>query len=64
MHAANVAADRLAAESELAMLEAGGDFADGVMAFEGQRLGGEIFVSFDKQAAPRLSTLGVAARLL
>ena len=32
------------------MLEAGGDFADGVIAFEGELLGGQEFVSFDQQA--------------
>jgi predicted nucleic-acid-binding protein len=62
--AANVEADGAAVEAGLAMLEAGGDFADGVMAFEGQRLGGETFVSFDKQAVARLSKLGVKPRLL
>jgi predicted nucleic-acid-binding protein len=62
--AANVEADGAAVEAGLAMLEAGGDFADGVMAFEGHRLGGETFVSFDKKAVTRLSKLGVKARLL
>ena len=62
--AANVEADGPAVEAGLAMLEAGGDFADGVIALEGQRLGGEIFVSFDKPATARLSKLGVKARLL
>jgi predicted nucleic-acid-binding protein len=32
------------------MLRAGGDFADGVIADAGQSLGGDIFVSFDRQA--------------
>ncbi|ARN81435.1 type II toxin-antitoxin system VapC family toxin [Methylocystis bryophila] len=62
--AANVEVDEPAAAAGLAMLEAGGDFADGVMAFEGQRLGGETFVSFDKKAVTRLSKLGVKAQLL
>ncbi len=60
----NVLMNRPAAEAGLALLEAGGDFADGVMAFEGTWLGGEIFVSFDKQAVSLLSAQGVAARLL
>jgi predicted nucleic-acid-binding protein len=34
----------------LAMLRAGGDFADGVIAYEGLALGGEVFTTFDKQA--------------
>jgi len=40
------------------MLEAGGDFADGVVA-----LGGEIFITFDKQAVALLSKLGQKAGL-
>ena len=34
----------------LALLENGGDFANGVIAFEGSLLGGTEFVSFDQQA--------------
>ena len=45
-----VRVDRLAAEAGLVVLAAGGDFADGVIAFEGRRLGGEIFASFDRRA--------------
>ena len=61
---ANVAMNRPAAEAGLAVLEAGGDFADGVIAFEGQWLGGETFVSFDKKAVALLAGQGLAARLL
>jgi predicted nucleic-acid-binding protein len=39
------------AASLCALMEAGGDFADGVIAHQGQRLGGETFVSFDRQTA-------------
>jgi predicted nucleic-acid-binding protein len=46
------------------VLEAGGDFADGVIAHEGQWLGGETFVSFDVQAVRLLERSGVKARLL
>ena len=46
----NVAVDRPAAEAGLAMLDAGGDFADGVIVHEGRWLGGEVFLSFDRQA--------------
>jgi predicted nucleic-acid-binding protein len=60
---AKVQADRPAAEAGLAVLEAGGDFADGVIAHEGVRLGGETFVSFDKQAIKLLQGAGVVARL-
>ena len=48
----------------LAMLSAGGDFADGVIAEQGRQRGGTIFVSFDRKAVSRLSTLGVAARVV
>ena len=64
LDAANVAVDGPASEAGLAMLEAGGDFADGVIAFEGQRLGGETFVSFDKKAVALVSKLGSEARVL
>jgi predicted nucleic-acid-binding protein len=62
--AGNVAADRAAVAAGLAMLDAGGDFADGVIAYEGRWLGGETFVSFDKKAVEMLTAQGVAARLL
>jgi predicted nucleic-acid-binding protein len=64
INAANVVVDRLAAEAGLAMLDAGGDFADGAIAADGQRLGGDVFASFDKQAVRLLEQTGVAARLL
>ncbi|MCV0414425.1 MAG: type II toxin-antitoxin system VapC family toxin [Brevundimonas sp.] len=60
----NVATDRPAVEAGLAVLEAGGDFADGVIAHEGRWLGGETFVSFDVQAVRLLAEAGQAARLL
>lgn len=41
---AKVEMNRPAVAAGLAMLEAGGDFADGVIAYEGSRLGGETFV--------------------
>jgi predicted nucleic-acid-binding protein len=61
---ANVAANRPAAEAGLAMLEAGGDFADGVIAYEGGWLGGEVFVSFDSKAVALLRGQGATATLL
>jgi predicted nucleic-acid-binding protein len=61
---ANVVVDRAAADAGLATLDAGGDFADGVIAFEGARLGGETFVSFDRKAVKLLGGQGVATRLL
>ena len=62
--AANVEMNRPAVESGLSMLEAGGDFADGVIAYEGHWLGGETFVSFDKKAVGLLTAQGQSARLL
>lgn len=62
--AANVAVNRPAVEAGLAVLEAGGDFADGVIAYEGRWWGGETFVSFDKKAVTRLAAQGYPARLL
>lgn len=63
LDAANTETNRPAAEAGLAALEAGGDFADGVIAFEGQWLGGETFVSFDQQAVALLNEQGQSARL-
>ncbi|WP_165214864.1 type II toxin-antitoxin system VapC family toxin [Affinirhizobium pseudoryzae] len=57
-----VAMNRSAVEAGLAMLEAGGDFADGVISHEGLWLGGEAFVSFDHQAVALLAAQGKTAR--
>jgi predicted nucleic-acid-binding protein len=62
--AANVEVNRPAVEAGLLALEAGGDFADGVIAYEGNWLGGETFVSFDKKAVALLNAQGQSARLL
>lgn len=64
MAAANVEVNRPAVELGLSVLEAGGDFADGVIAYEGRWLGGATFVSFDKQAVALLAAQGQSARLL
>ena len=61
---ANVEMNRPAVEAGLSVLDAGGDFADGVIAYEGNWLGGEIFVSFDKNAVALLKAQGQQARLL
>jgi predicted nucleic-acid-binding protein len=62
--AGNVETNQPAVEAGLAMLDAGGDFADGVIAYEGRWLGAETFVSFDKKAVEMLKEQGVTARLL
>jgi predicted nucleic-acid-binding protein len=60
----SVLADRPAVDAGLAEFEAGGDFADGVIAFEGRRLGADEFVSFDVAAVRRMIARGEPARLL
>ena len=64
MQASTVVADRLAVEAGLAVADAGGDFADGVIAYEGRSMGSDAFVSFDKKAVRLLSNVGLATRLL
>lgn len=59
-----VVMNRAAVEAGIAALDTGGDFADGVMAYEGNWLGAETFVSFDKKAVLLLARQGVMARLL
>lgn len=56
--AANVAVDRTRVEAGLAVLLAGGDFADGVIAQGGRWLGGEVFASFDQKAIGLLGSQG------
>jgi len=48
----------------LALLQSGGDFADGVIAFEGELMGGQEFVTFDKAAAKLLKQQKRKVRLL
>jgi predicted nucleic-acid-binding protein len=60
----NVELDRPAIEAGLEVLEDGGDFADGVIAYQGHWQGAEEFVSFDKKAVSLLKSQGKRARLL
>jgi predicted nucleic-acid-binding protein len=64
LNSANIVVNRSTVEAGLAMLDAGGDFADGVIAFEGNWLGADTFVSFDKKAVKLMEAQGVSARLL
>jgi predicted nucleic-acid-binding protein len=64
LNSTNVVANRPAVEAGLALLGAGGDFADGVIAYEGNWLGAETFVSFDKAAVKLVKARGESARLL
>jgi|SRR5215813_1335983 len=60
---ANVVVNRAAAEAGLALLDAGGDFADGAIAYEGNWLGADTFVSFDKKAVKLMEARGDSARV-
>jgi predicted nucleic-acid-binding protein len=64
INASNVVVNRGAADAGLAMLDDGGDFAEGVIAHEGRALGADCLVSFDRQAAKLLTARGEAVRLL
>ena len=64
MRSANVVMNRTEVEAGLSALDAGGDFADGVIAYEGEWLGAEEFVSFDSKAVSLLQAQGGRARLL
>lgn len=64
MAIAKVVMNRPAVEAGLSVLEAGGDFADGVIAYEGTWLGAEEFLSFDAEAVSLLQSQGIHARLL
>ena len=64
MNCNNVVMNRTAVEAGLSTLVAGGDFADGVIAYEGNWLGAEEFISFDKKAVSILQSQGKSTRLL
>jgi predicted nucleic-acid-binding protein len=64
LNSANVVVNRPAAEAGLALLDAGGDFADGIIAYEGRWLGANTFVSFDKKAVKLIKAQGDSAQLL
>src|SRR5882757_2326917 len=64
INAANVVVNRPVAEAGLALLDAGGDFADGIIGFEGSWLGADTFVSFDRKAVRPIEARGESARVL
>jgi predicted nucleic-acid-binding protein len=64
LNSTNVVVNRPAAEAGLALLDAGGDFADGAIAYEGRWLGAKTFVSFDKKAVRLMEAHGDSAQLL
>lgn len=60
----NIFLDYSAVQAGLLTLQAGGDFADGAIAHEGRRLGGEVFASFDRKAVRLVRAQGHRAELL
>lgn len=56
-----VATDRPAVEAGMNVLRRGGDFADGVIAWQGMALGGAILATFDKTGIRILSDAGLRA---
>ena len=62
--ATTVETDFPAVEAGLAMLDAGGDFADGVIAFAGRQMGHAVFASFDRRAVELVRAAGGEAQLL
>ena len=56
-----VVTDQAAVDLGLAILLAGGDFADGVIAQQSRALGGGTFASFDEEAVNLLADQGVPA---
>jgi predicted nucleic-acid-binding protein len=59
-----VVVNRPALETGLTVMAEGGDFADGMIAYEGAWLGGDTFVSFDRKAVKALSHTGLPSQLL
>jgi predicted nucleic-acid-binding protein len=60
----NVVVNRPAVAAGLSVFEAGGNFADGVIAYDGEWMGGETFVSFDRKAVSLIAKQGHRAQLL
>ena len=56
-----IVTDMPAAQAGVAALRAGGDFADGAIASQGELLGGTTFASFDRSAVARLREEGAIA---
>jgi len=50
--------------ADVALLETRNDFTNGIVAFDGAWLAGEVFVSFDKQAASLPKKQGLPVHLL
>ena len=57
----SIVTDLPAVDAGLAALRGGGDFADGAIASQGERLGGAVFASFDRSAVEWLRENGAQA---
>jgi predicted nucleic-acid-binding protein len=64
LRSASVVTNQPAVEAGLELLDKGGNFADGAIAYEGYWLGAEEFASFDKEAVSLLQSQGKRARFL
>jgi predicted nucleic-acid-binding protein len=64
LSASNVRVNRPAVDAGLVVFSAGADFADAMIAHEGNWMGGESFASFDKEAVSVLTRQGLRAQLL
>lgn len=61
---ANVHVDSAAVAAGLRVLDAKGDFADGVIAAAGAVMGSDSFVSFDREAITQVRAIGITADLV
>jgi len=64
INATNVVVNRPVADAGLGLLAAGGDFADGGIAFDGRWLGATTFLSFDRKAVKLAKAHGLSAEIL
>jgi predicted nucleic-acid-binding protein len=64
LQVSTIACNTPAVQAGIELLEKGGDFADGVIAYEGEMLGGTEFLSFDREAVKLLKGLKRKVRLL
>lgn len=55
-----VRCDRALVAAGIAMMQRGGDFADGVVKADGRRLGAKMPATFDEQAARLLANAGTS----
>lgn len=56
-----VTTDRPAVEAGLSLMRAGGDFADGAIAWLGTALGGDVLATFNRDGIRLLESCGLAA---